>query len=189
MPISVARRQATAALAREFPDARIIDVTSRAEHPWERLSPCYPHGGIPVPFSPSQSVEGIWQALKVFQTAGADPAKLTITTMRGLKRTSLRHGPPLGHRPGLAEGPDEGPGGVQLLDEESARRRIFLPAYRWMLRHRTAPLIRLLSVLAARDHVVLLDLSTNGDVSDLSAPLSHAALITLLIQGTWPEEQ
>ena len=32
----------------EYPDAVICDVTSKGEY--KRLSPFYPHGGIPVPF-------------------------------------------------------------------------------------------------------------------------------------------
>lgn len=38
--------------------------------PWVRMSPFFPHGGIPVPLSGdvvAQPVEGTWQALKVFQ--------------------------------------------------------------------------------------------------------------------------
>lgn len=77
MPIHVAsRRRRPASLRAEFPDAEIIDVTSKAPEPWVRLSPFYPHGGIPVPYSDgvtSQSVEGIWQALKVFKDADVDP--------------------------------------------------------------------------------------------------------------------
>ncbi|MGI8335793.1 DUF6939 family protein [Actinomadura scrupuli] len=74
------RRRSPAAIATAHPGAVVIDVTSRAPEPWVRLSPFYPHGGIPVPFSPgaaSQSVEGIWQALKVFEAADVDPAKRT----------------------------------------------------------------------------------------------------------------
>ncbi|WP_374223344.1 hypothetical protein [Streptomyces sp. F63] len=58
-----------ASLTAAFPGAEVIDVTSRAPEPWVRLSPFYPHGGIPVPYCDdvtSESVEGIWQALKVF---------------------------------------------------------------------------------------------------------------------------
>ena len=43
-------------------DAVIVDVTSKASDEMIRLSPFYPHGGIPVPFSPNfaaMSVEGI----------------------------------------------------------------------------------------------------------------------------------
>jgi len=43
--------------------------------PWIKFSPFYPHGGIPVPFAPgyfSETVEGIWQGLKVFEKADGD---------------------------------------------------------------------------------------------------------------------
>lgn len=184
MPIQVAsRRRSAARLAEAYPAARIIDVTSRAEEPWVRLSPFYPHGGIPVPHSPgvtAQSVEGIWQALKVFATADVDPAVLDNTRMRGLKRTVRRYGPVRGHRDGLD--------GETLLPYETARRRIYLPPYRWVLEHRTADLVDRLRAMAADGDVVLLDYTTNGDVADPSAPLSHAALIALRVQRRWPQE-
>src|SRR5262245_28343276 len=46
----------------------VYDVSSYAEFPFCTLSPMWPHGGIPVPGMPgttSDSVEGIWQGLKV----------------------------------------------------------------------------------------------------------------------------
>ena len=46
-----------------------------------------------------------------------------------------------------------------------------------MLDHRAAGLVARLRELASDQTVVLLDYTTNGDVTDLSAPLSHAALI------------
>lgn len=53
VPIHVAnRRRARASIEAAHPGAAIVDVTSRAEHPWLRLSPFYPHGQIPVPLSP-----------------------------------------------------------------------------------------------------------------------------------------
>ncbi|MFC7585106.1 DUF6939 family protein [Nonomuraea antimicrobica] len=143
-------------------------MTSRAAEPWVRLSPFFPHGGIPVPGHPgrtSQSVEGVWQALKVFTTEQEDFTKLDITTMKGLKRTVRRLGPPLGHR---LDG--------RLLGYEEARRALYLPTYRWVLDHRAAELIGELRELSDRRTVVLLDYTTNGDVADLSTPLSHAAL-------------
>ena len=68
-------------------------MTSRGAEPWVRLSPFYPHGGIPIPGHPgrtSQSVEGIWQALKMFATEPEDFTKLDVTTMKGIKRTTRR---------------------------------------------------------------------------------------------------
>ena len=51
-------------ILKEYPGAKIFDVTSKGEY--KRLSPFYPHGDIPIPFSgsvTSASVEGIWQGL------------------------------------------------------------------------------------------------------------------------------
>jgi hypothetical protein len=48
--------------------AAVYDVSSYADHPYCTLSPFWPHGGIPVPGMPgttSDSVEGIWQGLKL----------------------------------------------------------------------------------------------------------------------------
>jgi hypothetical protein len=173
MPLHVASRRRTT-LDRDFADALILDVTSRAPEPWVRLSPFYPHGGIPVPGHPdrtSQSVEGVWQALKVFATEEEDFTKLEITAMKGIKRTVRRLGPPLGHR---LDG--------RLLDYEEARRSLYLPTYRWMLDHRASDLVAELRKLSSDRTVVLLDYTTNGDVADLSTPLSHAALIVQRIQ-------
>ncbi|MFD0533143.1 DUF6939 family protein [Actinomadura luteofluorescens] len=178
MPIHLAsRRRTVASLTAEFPGAQIIDTTSKAMEPWVRLSPFYPHGGIPVPFCDgvtAQSVEGIWQALKVFEHADIDPAKLQVTTMRGLKRTVRRHGPVRGHRAGLDSD--------RLLDYVTARRLIYLPSYRWVLDHRVTDLLERLRQLSDRAEVVLLDYTTNGDLTDVTKPLSHAALIRQYIE-------
>ncbi|MEU6526778.1 hypothetical protein ABZ892_29070 [Streptomyces sp. NPDC046924] len=181
MPIRVAgRRRATASLTAAFPGAEIIDVTSGAPQPWVRLNPFHPHGGLPVPFDEGvtgQSVEGIWQALKVFRQSDVDPAKLEITAMKGLKRTVRRYGPVQGHRTGLH--------GDRLLPHGAARRRIYLPAYRWVLEYRVADLVER---LRDEQDVVLLDCTTNGDVADPTTPLSHAALIQMYVEGCRPRE-
>jgi hypothetical protein len=175
------RRRAARSLARDHPGAAVVDVTSRGDEPWIALSPFYPHGDIPVPFSPgvtSMSVEGIWQALKVFEHADVDPSKLTISSMKGLKRTVRRNGPVLGHREGLT--------GRRLLTYVEARRRIYLPSYRWVLDNKVPALIEQLRARAKEQDVVLLDFTTNDDVDDTSSPLSHAALVKRWIDGTWP---
>ena len=83
-----------------------------------------------------------------------------------------------GHRAGLD--------GERLLTYEAARRRIYLPAYRWVLEHRVADLVER---LRAAEDVVLLDHTTNGDVADLTSPLSHAALVQRYVEGRWPREE
>ena len=62
-------------LKEDYPGAIIIDVTSQARDQFIGFSPFYPHGGIPVPFSPgwyAMSVESIWQGLKDYKKAGID---------------------------------------------------------------------------------------------------------------------
>jgi hypothetical protein len=165
-------RKALAHVGRRFPGATVLDLTSRGPDPWVRFSPFYPHGGVPVPFTPGRtamSVEGVWQALKVFEREDIDPSKLDITAMKGLKRTVRRLGACLGHREGL--------GGARLLDYREARRQIYLPTYRWVLDHRLGRELDELRRLGALGPVVLLDYETNADPDDLSRPLSHVALV------------
>jgi hypothetical protein len=122
------RRRKTPTLEKQYPDAQIIDLTSRGPEPWGRFSPFYPHGGIPVPNSPgvaAESVDFIWQSLKVFEREDIDQSKFHIKSMRGIKRSSRSRGPVLGHRHGVAS--DE------MLGYREARFRIYLPCYRWML--------------------------------------------------------
>ncbi|WP_254549859.1 DUF6939 family protein [Catellatospora tritici] len=175
-------RLGAATLARRFPGATVVDVTSRGEQPWVRLSPFYPHGGIPVPFTPgvtSMSVEGVWQALKVLDDADVDPSKLTVTAMRGIKRAPHRGGTVRGHRRGLH--------GTELLGYEQARREIYLPTYLFQLEQRAADVVADLRALAQAGSVVLLDYTVNGEVTDLATPLSHAALIRHHLTTTYPQ--
>lgn len=177
------RRRSLDRLQVDHPGATLIDVTSRGPEPWVRFSPFYPHGGIPVPFSEgvtSESVEGIWQALKVFERADVDPSKLAIRSMRGIKRSARRLGSVRGHRRGLH--------GEDLLDYRTARRVIYLPTYRWVLQHRLASELEALREEVTNGDIVLLDYETNADVDDLSRPLSHAALVRAYVENTWPSE-
>ncbi len=164
------RRASRSKLEAEYPGAAVVDVTSRARDPWVRFSPFFPHGGIPVPFSDrtAESVEGIWQALKVFETADVDPRK-HVTSMRGLKRTVRKYGKCLGHRRGLS--------GDELLGYVEARKQIYLPIYAWVLEHRLADEVAKLRAIATERDLVLLDYETNTNVDDPRKPLSHAGLV------------
>src|SRR5690606_21211351 len=106
-PMSIlveSKRKKLETLTSLYPNACILDVTSRGLQPWVKFSPFYPHGSIPVPLSPSYvaaSVEGIWQGLKVFDNADIDLSCFTNTTMAGFKRTVRSYGPVRGHRAGV----------------------------------------------------------------------------------------
>lgn len=158
-------------ILKEYPDAKIFDVTSRGE--FKRLSPFYPHGGIPVPFSgsvTSQSVEGIWQGLKVFKSEGVDISKFDNTSMKGLKRRGIC----LGHQKGL--------GSKELLGYIDARKKIYIPSYNWMLENKCGEDLKII-----RHHlgetIIFLDYDTNDDVEDTSKPLSHASLIKKYLEN------
>jgi hypothetical protein len=60
-----------------------------------------------------------------------------------------------------------------------------LPAYRWVLENRLAEEVKRLRDEMGGRPVVLLDYETNGDVEDLSSPLSHAALVKRHLEGKW----
>ncbi len=181
MPFSLdSRRKSATTLARAHPGATFIDVTSRGPEPWVRFSPFFPHGGIPVPMSDqtAQSVEGIWQGLKVFANEDIDPTRFSVASMSGLKRTTRRLGAVLGHRAGVR--------GATLLPYLEARFSIYLPSYRFVLEHRLEAELDQLRALGERGPVVLLDYETNASVDDLSRPLSHAGLVIAWLTNAWP---
>ena len=183
MPIHIAnRRSKPATLRKKFgDDIEVIDVTSKGDQPWVRFSPFYPHGNVPIPFSPDnvgQSVEGIWQGLKVFENSDIDPTKWNITSMKGIKRSVRTNGSVLGHRAGVT--------GDELLPYLEARIQIYLPAYRWVLENCLEDEVVELQRLVSERQVVLLDYNTNCEIEDLSKPLSHAALVKLYVEQEWP---
>jgi hypothetical protein len=175
------RHKRPSTVAKAWPGALVLDVTSKGEEPRVRFSPFYPHGGIPIPNSPgtfARSVEGLWQGLKVFEHEDIDPTRWQITAMRGIKRAERKRGKVLGHRFGV--------GSEVLLGYRDARYNIYLPAYRWVLENRlAAEVARLRNEMATRT-VVLPDYETNAGVEDLSRPLSHAALVMFYLEGKCP---
>ncbi len=183
MTITVLHRRAGEAARPKHPGATILDLTSRGPAPWVKFSPFYPHGQIPVPGAQGRhaaSVEGIWQALKVFERADVDESKLAITSMKGIKRAATKTtGRVLGHRDGL--------GGERLLGYVEARRQIYLPAYHFVLTTHLQRELGELRRFAGAGGLILLDYETNLDVDDPSRPLSHAGLVKHYLEDTWPE--
>ena len=168
----------------QYPDADILDITSSSELAYAKLlSPFYPHGNIPIPFTPnaySMCVEGIWQGLKVFETCDIDTSMFANDTMKDLKRTARRFGQPRGHRKGIY--------GTELLNYFDARMQIYLPSYKWVLDNvpRVHALIERIAERAKSNDIVFLDYNTNDDYRDLSSPMSHAGLVKLYIEGKYP---
>ena len=175
-----------ATILKKYPNALILDVSSKGEQPWVKFSPFYPLGKIPVPSynndNPkyfSQTVEGIWQGLKVFENEDIDLSKFEIKNMIGIKRTVRKFGKPLGHRYGVE--------GKELLDYSTARTEIYLWTYAWVLKNFLQNEILLLKEQAEKQDLVLLDYNTNEDLEDYKKPLSHAGLVKRYLLKQHPE--
>ena len=186
MIIIESKRKKPETILKQYPDAILADVTSGAKDGLVKLSPFYPHGGIPVPFSDGYTatcVEAIWQGLKVFEGCGVDVEMFKNDTMKNIKRTVRRFGKPLGHRKGVH--------GTELLGYIEARKLIYIPTYKWVLENKVANIIDRLREASKTKTIVLLDYDTNADVENAKKPLSHASLIKAYVEGIYPygEEQ
>lgn len=184
MIVIESKRKKRENIVKKYPDAIIADVTSQAIDGLVKLSPFYPHGGIPVPFSEGYTamcVEAIWQGLKVFETADVDVKLFGNDTMKNIKRSVRRFGKPLGHRKGV--------NGTELLGYIEARKQIYLPAYRWVLENKVANIIERLREASKTKTIVLLDYTTNCDVDDPKSPLSHAFLVKAYAEGIYPYDE
>ena len=178
------KKCSTDKIKREYPDCVIIDVTSKAQDEFRKLSPFYPHSGIPVNPTSEQylfgaSVEGIWQGLKVFEDEGPNLYSLHNSSMRGLKRTTRVHGRCLGHAYGDIIGKK-----YILLGYVEARKKIYVPAYKWVLENKCSDLVNKIRIIAQHKTVILLDYNTNEDIERASKPLSHASILKRYIEDT-----
>jgi hypothetical protein len=182
MIIIESKRKKREALKEQYADAMIIDVTSHAVDEFVMFSPFYPIGGVPVPFTEglvAVSVEGIWQGLKVFEDADIDTTLFSKRDMKNLKRTTRKYGICLGHRKGVH--------GEELLGYIEARKKIYLPCYKWVLENKLKKLVTAIRIISKNKPVVLLDYNTNPDVNNPKKALSHASLIKAYIEGNYPE--
>lgn len=155
MIIIESKRKKIENILTKYPDAVVADVTSQAKDGLVRLSPFYPHGDIPVPFSEGYTaacVEGVWQGLKVFEDEDIDISMFSNDTMKNIKRTVRKHGRVLGHRKGVL--------GTEILGYMEAKHQIYIPTYRWMLEHKAMDIIERLRKASETKTIVLLDYNT-----------------------------
>ena len=148
-------------------EIQVYDVSSYADPPWCELSPLWAHGGIPIPGTTgmtSDSVEGIWQGLKVIR------GKTAPHLFRG--RGQKRGGKPAGHLYG-----------DRLLGIVEARLKLYKPAYEWVLENRIDPDLiegiveRAFAGVAQWFH----DLGDNGDVNNPDEGWAHASVLVQYI--------
>ena len=181
MIIIETKRKKPENILKKYPGAILADVTSKATDGLVKLSPFYPHGGIPVPFSEGYTatcVEAIWQGLKVFEHSDVDTSLFFNNTMKGIKRTVRKYGKPLGHRKGVH--------GTELLGYIEARKQIYIPTYKWVLENKVKDIVERLREASKTKTIILLDYDTNADVDNPRKPLSHASLIKAYVEGIYP---
>ena len=97
MIVIESHKKKTENILKKYPGAILADVTSKAKDSLVKLSPFYPHGGIPIPFSNGMTatcVEAIWQGLKVFKNSDVDIRLFTNDTMKNIKRSVRKNGKP-----------------------------------------------------------------------------------------------
>lgn len=143
--------------------ALLIDVSSYAEDPYCQFSPFYVHGDIPIPGKEKQlsdSVEGIWQGLKVIRK------KIAPRYFHGLGKK--RGGKPSGHEYGK-----------KLLSIVEARYKIYKIAYEWVLKNKIEQSIYDKIIKNSNEGIVqyFYDVEDNGDINNPNMPLSHASLL------------
>ena len=187
MIVIESKRKKPETIKKAHPNAILADVTCKSKYSeLRKLSPFFPWGGIPVSYSPgitATCVEAVWQGLKVFESMDIDEKMFLNDTMRGLKRTTKKYGKVLGHRKGVH--------GEILLGYLEARKKIYIPTYKWMLEHKAYKTIQYIRHFCDENPdktIVLLDYQTNCDVDNLSKPLSHAFLIKAYVEGTYTYE-
>lgn len=181
MIIIESKRKKIENILKKYPDAIIADVTSNAKDGLVKLSPFYPHGGIPVPFSDgltAECVEGIWQGLKVFENEGINKAMFRNRTMKNIKRTVRTHGKVLGHQKGVNSS--------VILGYVEAKQQIYIPTFKWVLENKVSHIIDRLRNASKDKTIILLDYNTCCDVDSPAKPLSHAYLIKAYVEGLYP---
>lgn len=175
-------------IQKDYPGAKIFDITSSAPSPQgQKLSPFYPHGNIPIPGDSkgmtATCVEAIWQGLKVFEGCGIDKSMFRNDTMKNIKRTVRKFGKPLGHQYGVFSN--------EILNYADARRLIYIPSYKYVLDNVPSvhSLVEQLKERSKAEDIVLLDYNLNPDNRDITKPLSHAELVKMYIEGRYPEKE
>jgi hypothetical protein len=141
----------------------VYDVSSYGDFPYCTLSPMWVHGSIPVPGMPgvtSDTVEGIWQGLKVIRGQTAPRYFAGPGHKRG--------GKPSGHQYG-----------DKLLKIVEAREKIYRVTYEWVLANKVdqALIGGFVEQAFAGVTQYFHDVSDNGDINYPDEGWAHAAVL------------
>jgi len=175
------KRKNISLLLNKYENYVFLDLTSKSDEKWVKFSPFYPHGKIPIPFSIEtfgETVEGIWQGLKVFKNYGIDIATFNIKNMKGIKRTARKYGEITGHQKGINS--------KEILNYLDAKKYIYIPTYKWVLENKLQEEIKELRKILVKNNLVFLDYNVNMELYNYK-PLSHAFLVKLYLENRYPD--
>lgn len=159
------------------PEVVAIDVSPKAADGWNVFHPGFDHGSIPVPGMPgvtSRTIDGIMEGLKRFHFEAEEAASFASEKPKKRKAND-EIGDLVGHAYG----------GTVLAEPTEARRRIFMPAFAWMVKHAPEANLKFeeLVKLAETHTIHLHDGGENGNPHD-PKPYAYAALLTELVKET-----
>lgn len=181
------RRRSPAGLLQEFGRVPVFDVTWLTKNPrMLPLNPYYPHGEIPVAFSGRKkfgvSLESIWNGLKVFENEGPDYSVFECgNKMLMMRNEGVRNrGKLIGYQQGTHE---EWP----VLSEMDARRLIYAPSYKWILKKHCSEAVEFLRNQLQRVDIVLLDTDIEHHRRDPAFPIQHSVLLRDLLTDNYPK--
>ena len=133
-------------------NSRFIDISYHSKTGTSYLSPYFPFGNIPIPFSGNrvaQSVMSIWEGLKVFKSRDIDLNIFSIKDKERLRQSKLEFSDFIGYQRGLNYD--------YIYDEQEAYRQIFIPAYRWILEYNVPNIIHWLRANLYKKIVIIED--------------------------------
>jgi hypothetical protein len=134
--------------------------------PAQEFSTFTKYGGIPVSGlkETSDTVEGVWQGLKVID------GKIDRSYFKGKGRK--RYGKPEGHMLG-----------AKIIGYLEARKKIYVPTYEFMV-FNCVPKEKIETIYALAKSGVkqfFFDVDDNGDIHNLKSPLSQASVLVNII--------
>ena len=153
-----------------------IDMSNRSDNKTAYLSPYFPWGNIPVPFSTglvAESVMAIWEGLKVLEGSNIDKNVFSYKTMDCIKHSHVGLGNHKGYRKGLNYD--------YIYDEDEAFKRIFIPSYRFILEYKAYRMVNWLRSNIRRSIILVDDL-----LETIPKQLTPANLLKLYVLGELP---
>lgn len=147
-------------------DAIIIDMTAiNKQNLFSRLSPYYPHGGIPIPNSPDLYVNSINEVWRILCTKNnGEFFSSDNTKIRFRKGVNIN----------------------EFWTYTEARWKILIPLYCWMLENKAFEIVEYLRKQSSLATIVIIDRTLNSNINNLDEPLSCAFLLKAYIEGKGP---